>query len=240
MNSETPNHPDIEFLLIPEGTFLMGGDTEPDHQPVHEVAIAAFQLSRTHVTNHQYAAFCEGTDRAYPQFWGQERYCSGPDFPNHPVVGVSWQSASEFAEWTGARLPTEAEWEYAARGGFEGLPYPFGDDLDPSKANYSPLDEAEIRLSAGGTMPVGKFPPNGFGLLDMCGNVVEWVADRYAADYYSRSPKENPGGPDVGKHRVIRGGGWHSGPYCNRVYFRNALPANWVDFAVGFRVAKNA
>jgi len=240
MNSETQDRPDIEFVLIPEGAFLMGGDTESDHQPVHEVAIAAFQLSRTHVTNHQYAAFCEATDRAYPQFWRQERYCSGPDFPNHPVAGISWQTASEFVEWMSARLPTEAEWEYAARGGLEGKPYPFGDELDPSKANYSPLEEEHIRLSPGATLPVGSFPPNGFDLLDMCGNVVEWVADRYAADYYARSPKEDPQGPDIGKHRVIRGGGWHSGPYCNRVYFRNALPANWVDFAVGFRVAKNA
>ncbi len=120
------------------------------------------------------------------------------------------------------------------------MPYPFGDELDPSTANYSPLEEEHIRLSPGGTMPVGQFPPNGFDLPDMSGNVVEWVADLYDPDYYSRSPKENPQGPDIGKHRVIRGGGWHSGPYCNRVYFRNALPANWVDFAVGFRVAKNA
>jgi len=232
MNSEMPNHPDIEFLLIPEGTFLMGGDTEPDHQPGHEVAIDALQLSRTLVTNQQYVAFCEATDRVYPQFWGQERYCSGPNFPNHPVVGVSWQSASEFAEWMGARLSTEAEWEYAARGGLEGKFYPFGDELDPSKANYS-------HPKTPGLLPVGQFPPNGFDLLDMSGNAVEWVSDRYDPDYYLRSPKENPQGPDLGKLRVIRGGGWHSGPYCNRVYFRNALPANWVDFAVGFRIARD-
>jgi sulfatase modifying factor 1 len=87
-------------------------------------------------------------------------------------------------------------------------------------------------------VPVGSYAPNGFGLYEMCGNVVEWVADRYDPTYYARSPKVDPQGPDVGKHRVIRGGGWHSGPYCNRVDFRNGLPANWVDFAIGFRVAK--
>lgn len=211
----------------------MGGDTESDHRPVHEVAISAFQLSRTPITNAQYAGYCEATDRPYPEFWGHERFCSGTQFPNYPVVGVSWQDASEFAEWMDARLPTEAEWEYAARGGLEGMPYPFGDDIDPTKANYS-------HPKTPGLLPVGHFPPNGFDLLDMSGNVVEWVADRYTADYYACSPKHNPQGPDSGKHRVIRGGGWHSGPYCNRVYFRNALPANWVDFAVGFRIARNA
>lgn len=233
MNSKTPIYPDIVFVLIPEGAFLMGGDTESDHQPVHEVAISAFQLSRTPITNAQYAVFCKATDRSYPEFWEQERYHSGPDFPDHPAVGVSWQDASEFTEWLGARLPTEAEWEYAACGGLEGMPYPFGDDIDPTKANYS-------HPKTPGLLPVGQFPPNGFDLLDMSGNVVEWVADRYDSDYYSRSPKENPQGPDSGKHRVIRGGGWHSGLYCNRVDFRNALPSNWGDFAVGFRIATNA
>jgi len=228
-----PTYPDIVFVLIPEGTFLMGGDAESDHQPIHEVAVSAFQLSKTPIANAQYAAFCEATDRTYPEFWGQERFRSGPGFPNYPVVGVSWQDASGFAEWMSSRLPTEAEWEYAARGGLEGEPYPFGSDINPSEANYS-------HPKAPGLLPVGQFPPNGFDLLDMCGNVVEWVSDRYASDYYACSPKENPGGPNSGKHRVIRGGGWHSGPYCNRVYFRNALPANWVDFAVGFRIAKNA
>ena len=228
-----PTYPDIVFVRIPEGTFLMGGDTESDHQPIHEVTVSAFRLSKTPITNAQYAVFCEATDRVYPEFWGQERFRSGPGFPNHPAVGVSWQDASDFAEWMSSRLPTEAEWEYAARGGLEGEPYPFGSDIDPSEANYS-------HPKTPGLLPVGQFPPNGFDLLDMCGNVVEWVVDRYASDYYACSPKENPQGPTIGKHRVIRGGGWHSGPYCNRVYYRNALPSNWVDFAVGFRIAKDA
>jgi formylglycine-generating enzyme required for sulfatase activity len=110
--------------------------------------------------------------------------------------------------------------------------YPFGDDIDPSLVNYS-------RHAANGTLPVGSFASNGFGLHDMSGNVVEWCADRYDASYYTRSALENPKGPDTGKHRVIRGGGWHSGPYCCRVDFRNALPANWVDFAVGLRIARD-
>ena len=140
--------------------------------------------------------------------------------------------AGAFAEWIGGRLPTEAEWEYAARGGLEGKAYPWGDEIEPALANYA-------RTGTTGTKTVGSHPPNGFGLNDMSGNVVEWVADRYDPAYYARSPKADPRGPEAGKHRVIRGGGWHSGPYCNRVYFRNALPANWVDISVGFRIAKD-
>ncbi len=224
---------DLKALLveIQGGSFAMGGDTEPDHRPVHEVEVSAFLLTRNHITNAQYAVFCQATDHRLPEFWGEDRFRSGPAFPDHPVVGVSWQDAAAFAEWAGGRLVTEAEWEYAARGGLVGKAYPFGDEIDPSWANYA-------RTGTTGIVPVGSYDPNGFGLHDMCGNVVEWVADRYGADYYPRSLIANPQGPDAGKHRVIRGGGWHSGPYCVRVDFRNALPANWVDFAVGFRVAK--
>lgn len=219
------------FVEIPSGGFLMGGEMEPDHQPVHVVEISAFRLMKHHVTNAEYAAFCEATEHRLPEFWGQDRYRCGPEHPDHPVVGVSFHDAAAFAEWIGGRLVTEAEWEYAARGGLVGKAYPFGDEVDPSKANYA-------RSDTKGTEPVGSYPPNGFSLYDMCGNVVEWVADRYDPAYYARSPRVKPAGPEAGKHRVIRGGGWHSGPYCVRVDFRNALPANWVDFAVGFRVAK--
>ena len=92
----------------------------------------------------------------------------------------------------------------------------------------------------GGTVEVGSFPKNGYGLYDMAGNVFEWVADRYGVDYYRSSPYSNPKGPDTGRFRVIRGGSWHSGTYCNRVCYRNALPSNWIDMAVGFRCAKDA
>ncbi len=219
------------FVEIPSGEFLMGGDVEPDHRPIHDVEISAFRLTRFHTTNEQYAVFCEATGHRLPEFWGQDRVRSGPDFPDHPVIGVSWLDAGAFAEWVGGRLVTEGEWEYAARGGLVGKAYPFGDEIDPTRVNYA-------RTGSTGTVPVGSYPPNGFGLYEMCGNVVEWVADCYDPTYYARSPKADPQGPDVGKHRAIRGGGWHSGPYCNRVDFRNGLPANWVDFAVGFRVAK--
>jgi iron(II)-dependent oxidoreductase len=225
--------PTTEMVRIPPGEFIMGDDSEGDHHPPHRVWVRSFYLDVYEVTNAQYFAFCRATDRKLPEFWGSQRYRCGPDWPDHPVVGISSRDAEAYAEWVGKRLPTEAEWEYAARGGLAGNHYAHGDEIDSTTANYS-------RAGTGGTMPVGSYPPNGFGLYDMSGNVVEWVADRYAADYYANSPAENPTGPETGKFRVIRGGGWHSGPYCSRVYFRNGLPANWLDFNVGFRCARTA
>ena len=233
MSADRIHLPEEEFVDIPGGGFAMGGASEPDHRPVHEVEIGAFRLIRCPITNVQYAAFCDATGHRLPAFWGEDRFHSGPGYADHPVVGVSWHDAAAFCAWAGGRLVTETEWEYAARGGLVGRAYPFGDDIDPSLANYA-------HSETGGTTPVGSYSPNGFGLLDMCGNVVEWVADRYDPGYYARSLIVDPKGPDAGKHRVIRGGGWHSGPTCCRVDFRNALPANWVDFAVGFRVAAAA
>jgi formylglycine-generating enzyme required for sulfatase activity len=133
-----------------------------------------------------------------------------------------------YAEWCGKRLPTEAEWEYAARGGLAAARFPHGDTLEPSHGNYS-------QSGHGGPIAVGSYPPNGYGLHDMQGNVVEWVADTYDPGYYAVSPKENPEGPEAGRYKVIRGGGWHSGVSCNQVFWRHALPLSWVDFNVGFR-----
>jgi formylglycine-generating enzyme required for sulfatase activity len=229
------------MVLIPAGEFVMGEDAEegaaPDHSPAHRVHIDAFHLDTHEVTNAQYLKFCEETGARLPEFWGMEQVRSGPDFPDHPVVGVSWSEANDYAEWAGKRLPTEAEWECAARGGLASADYPFGDELQPTAANYWLW--SELRSTGNGLMPVGSYPSNGYGLHDMAGNVVEWVADAYEADYYAQSPANNPPGPEGGKFRVIRGGGWHSGPGCIRVYFRNALPANWRDFNVGFRCAKD-
>jgi len=221
-----------EMVLIPGGEFSMGSAVESDHSPIHRVSISPFYIDKCQVTNAQYLEFCDATGHRVPEFWNRGGFRCGPDYPSHPVIGVSWQDAAKFAAWCGKRLPTEAEWEYAARGGLEGLDYPNGENLDPAGGNYT-------QSTKGGPVAVGSYPANGFGLYDMQGNVVEWVGDYYAPDYYSSSPSADPQGPASGKLRVIRGGGWHSGPYCNRVYFRNALPANWVDFNVGFRCAKD-
>jgi sulfatase modifying factor 1 len=224
--------PPSEMVLIPGGEFLMGSNTDGDHAPVHSVTLQDFYLDREEVTNAEYYEFCQATGHRLPEFWGIDARRSGPQFPDHPVVGVSWQDAADYAAWRGKRLPTEAEWEYAARGGQAELDYPLADTLSPSDANYGG--------SIGNPLEVGSFAPNGFGLYDMSGNVFEWVADRYSAQYYSESPLADPLGPESGRFRVIRGGGWHSGPYCNRTYYRNALPPQWVDFAVGFRCARDA
>jgi sulfatase modifying factor 1 len=225
---ETP----AELVLIPGGEFLMGADSKGDHSPAHSVRLDPFYLDRYEVTNAQYQRFCRATGRRLPQFWGLSGFRSGPGYPNQPVVGISWQDAVDYAAWSDQRLPTEAEWEYAARGGLAGMDFPNGNSLAPSDGNYA-------RSGQGGPVPVGSYPPNGFGLHDMQGNVVEWVADFYDPAYYASSPVINPRGPETGRFRVIRGGGWHSGASCNRVYFRNALPPNWVDFNVGFRCARD-
>ena len=221
-----------ELALIPGGEFLMGSDLEGDHNPVHKVYIDTFYMDKYEVTNTKYLKFCKVTGHKLPEFWNMEGFRCGLDYPNCPVVGVSWHDAVEYAVWCGKRLPTEAEWEYAARGGLAGMSYPNGEALHPSDGNYT-------KSGKGCPVAVGRYPPNGFGLYDMQGNVVEWVLDFYGPNYYSSSPSANPRGPSSGKFRVIRGGGWHSGPYCNRVYYRNALPPNWVDFNVGFRCAKD-
>lgn len=220
-----------EMVLISGGEFLMGSDRGED-SPVHKVYVNSFYIDKYEVTNAQYLAFCEATDHRLPMFWGIEGFRCGPDYPDHPVVTVNWVDAKTYAEWCGKRLPSEAEWEYAARGGIGGMHYPNGDTLTLSDGNYSKSDKR-------GSVAVGSYPPNGFGLHDMQGNVVEWVADWYDPAYYASSPVENPDGPEMGKFKVIRGGGWHSGPSCNAVHFRNALPPGWLDFNVGFRCVKD-
>ena len=211
----------------------MGAEGEGDFSPTHRVTLQAFYLDSKEVTNAQYDAFCRETDCLRPEFWGMAIYRSGPQYPDHPVVGVSWGDARAFCEWAGKRLPTEAEWEYAARGGMEGMKYPYGDDRDPEMANYW------IRDRVRGPMEVGSFPPNGYGLFDMSGNVAEWVHDFYDGDYYGVSATVNPKGPEGGKFKVIRGGGWRSGPGCTTVIHRNGLVPQWRDINVGFRCAKN-
>lgn len=228
------------LILIPGGQFMMGKNGEGDCGPAHRVRIGAFFMDRCEVTNAQYARFCAATEHRLPEFWDMEKFHCGADFPDHPVVGISWRDAAAFAAWAGKRLPTEAEWEYAARGALVDMDYPNGPEIDPALANYFIRDPAQRDHYIGATVPVGSYPPNGHGLHDMAGNVVEWVADYYDGAYYETSPVEDPAGPETGRFRVIRGGGWHSGPYCNRVYYRNALPGQWVDFAVGFRCAKDA
>ena len=218
-----------DMVLIPGGSFSMGAETEEGDYPTHEVAVSSFYMDTHEVTCAEYMRYVRETDRSFPFFWEKPGFRCGPDFPDHPILGVSWGQARAYAEWAGKRLPTEAEWEFAARGGKEGLKYPWGAEIDSTRANYAKKND--------GPMPVGSFPPNEYGLHDMIGNALEWVHDRHDYDFYREGPAVNPVGGDRGYLRVIRGGGWFTGPSCCRQYWRNALKSNFSDFNVGFRCA---
>ena len=231
--ADSPSVEPTEEILIPAGEFTMGRADASEELTPHAVELSAFHIDKHEVTNAQYHAFCMATEHDLPVFWGLERFRCSLDYPDHPVVGVSQSDAGQYAEWVGRRLPTEAEWEYAARGGLESQGFDTGDVLNDEDANTK-------ASKMGGPVAVGSFKPNGYGLYDMVGNVREWVADYYAEDYFVHSPVENPQGPEKTRWRVIKGGGWYSGKSCNMVHVRNALPGSWSDFNVGFRCARDA
>jgi len=239
--AQTPPPPEsTTMILVPAGEFSMGrqGSTE---MPLHRVKVAAFSLDEHEVTNAQYQAFCEATETKLPVFWGLERFRCGDQWPDHPVVGVSRGQAKKYAEWVGKRLPTEAEWEYAARAGSD-LRFSSVDTLTTELANYK---KSEHKATA----PVKSYPPNAWGFYDLVGNVREWTIDLYGAEVPESSilpedgdlegliPVDNPTGPEKCRLGVVKGGGWYSGPSCNAVYVRNGMPKGWGDFNVGFRCA---
>jgi sulfatase modifying factor 1 len=223
---------DTSMVLIPAGEFVMGKNAanQTDWQPEHKVYVNAFYMDKYEVTNRQYYEFCTKENYPLPEFWGIAQFKSGLDFPDYPVVGVSCFDAQKYASWAGKRLPTEAEWEYASRGGLTNKNFPWGDQADSTKVNFSKKYKGIIK--------VGTFAPNEYGLYDLAGNVWEWTSDNYGHDYYQNSPENNPKGPDNGRFKVIRGGSWHSGVMCVQTYYRNGLSPSWVDFAVGFRCVK--
>jgi len=226
---------DPPMILIPAGEFTMGKDLETStaYGPAHSVQLDAYYIDRHEVTNREYLAFCKASDQPLPEFWNTSVFSCGEKFLDYPVVGVTWWDANAYAEWSGKRLPTEAEWEYAARGGLIGREYPNGDEWTKPRAEQDGLGWRNL------IEPVEQYEANGFGLFDTGGNVWEWVADYYSSEYYDESEIVNPEGPETGTHRIIRGGSWHSGPMCKRVYYRKGLPSGWNDFAVGFRCVKD-
>ena len=187
-----------EMVLIPAGSFEMGSNEEDDEKPVHTVYVDAFYMDKYEVTNVQYQKFMRATGHREPKYWNDSRF----NQPNQPVVGVSWHDATAYARWAGKRLPTEVEWEKAARGGLEGRRYPWGNTINSSNAHY------DQDLGTGKPASVGSYSPNGYGLYDMAGNVGEWCADWGDLDYYSNSPLRNPQGPSTGEWSVLRGGSW--------------------------------
>jgi len=221
------------MVLIPAGEFQMGSDDEDDEKPVHTVYIDAFYMDKYEVTNAQYKKFMDATGYKAPHDWNDPRY----NIPNHPVVGISWYDAVAYCKWAGKRLPTEAEWEKAARGGLIGKNYPLGDNITNDDANYIGTGGRDIW---NGTSPVGSFPPNGYGLYDMAGNVCEWCSDWYDSGYYEKSPKSNPKGPDSGNSNVVRDGSWIKiGPIlrlANRGYLE---PTSNDSIILGFRCVQD-
>ena len=246
-----------KMVLIPAGEFQMGSDhryAEDDEKPVHTVHVDAFYMDIYEVTNADYKKFVdanpqwqkghaefphsEGSQEPYLGDWDGNDYPSGKG--NHPV-NVNWYAAMAYAAWAGKRLPTEAEWEKAARGGLKDQLYPWGSSIDYSKANY------ERNPS---TVSVGSYPANKYGLYDMAGNVEEWCLDMYDRDFYKDSPGRNPiagvdsitnlinNFTDVKSPRVLRSGGWVFGAQYVRVSDRYMLPPITSSGSTGFRCVK--
>ncbi|MDD3723587.1 MAG: formylglycine-generating enzyme family protein [Lutibacter sp.] len=225
--------PTITWVSIPAGTFTMGSPaSEVDRnrdETQHEVTLSAFKMSAFQVTFEQYDLFCDATGRSKPsdEGWGRG---------NRPVINVSWNDATAFAEWMGCRLPTEAEWEYACRAGTT-TPFNTGNNLTTSQANYHgnyPYNNNAKGVYREKTTPVGSFAPNAWGLYDMHGNVWEWCSDWYGD--YSTSAQTNPKGPSSGSYRVLRGGSWiNYADYCRSARRGYDTPDSRDD-CIGFRL----
>ncbi len=232
-DSDTGNALGIQWIDVPGGTFRMGNDNglSPDESPEHDVTVDRYSISATEITFDQYDRFCVATKRPMPKDNGWGR---GP----MPVINVSWNDAYEYCVWASkvsggiVRLPTEAEWEFAARGGTKSLKYSFSGAAHVDDVGWY-SENAGAR-----THPVRGKKPNELGIFDMTGNVWEWCSDWYSDEYYGESPKKNPKGPVTGQYHVLRGGSWMSTEeYCH-VTTRSALRSDYVSVNNGFRVVK--
>ena len=254
----TPAGTTHEMVLVPAGPFEMGSTSgAADEQPLHTVELASFYIGKYEATAGQYVAFMNAIDvngdgegheflnlddpDVQVQATGDVHELRDPQLANHPVVEVSWYGAQAYCGWAGLRLPTEAEWEKAARG-TDGRTYPWGEGIDGSKANYLNSGDAFDN----GTTPVGLYPDgaSAHGALDMTGNVTEWVWDWYDAGYYGISPEDNPQGPPEGSSRVFRGGSHENPVGANGASFlyaanRDKISAGRTHGVRGFRCAQD-
>ncbi|MGA7921333.1 MAG: SUMF1/EgtB/PvdO family nonheme iron enzyme [Candidatus Acidiferrales bacterium] len=240
------------MISIPQGWFLMGSDTGQDNErPVHRIWLDAFELAECQLTNAEYARFLQATNHRQPLQWNDRNFAD----PAQPVVAPSWFDAVAYCEWLNRtnqstsepsqrqpatettnwlfRLPTEAEWEYAARGGGEQKQYPWGEDPPGTLPNYA------IRWKTG-PEPVGRAERNAYGLCDIGANVHEWCSDWFDPDYYRISPDRNPQGPSEGRRRSSRGGSWRHHTKVSRCAARSSIPPEFQYADYGFRVARGA
>jgi formylglycine-generating enzyme required for sulfatase activity len=224
---------DAPMALVPAGEFTMGSNLADDEKPVHHVYLNAFYMDKYEVTVGQYAKYLEVTDMDEPPDWS---IMNQPQHQKRPVVNVDWEDAVKFCKWAGKRLPTEAEWEKAARG-TDGRIYPWGNEA-PTRlhANYGRKEwNNHLALVPVGSFEEGRSP---YDIYDMAGNAWEWVSDWYDYDYYQNSPRRNPIGPTAGESKVVRGGSWLYVPDFLRSAHRFAAQPTNRYFGYGFRCAK--
>jgi iron(II)-dependent oxidoreductase len=247
------------MVSIPGGEFWMGrthyflidevGWLERDRRddtPAHKIIISPFYLDKYEVTNEEYARFADATSKPKMWYWPGGKVAKGEE--RQPVHDVTWFEADAYCKSVGKRLPTEAEWERAVRGGLDRKKFAWGDagvglgGNDPDAAPGGPAEKTK-QAHVGypwGASPVGAYPPNAYGLFDMVGNVWEWTNDWYDRDYYPVSPDRNPQGPANGTYKVIRGGGWSDDDERNFMnHYRNFADPPVRTYTVGFRCAKS-
>ena len=223
------------MIRIPEGWFWMGCESgRDDEKPVHRVWVDAFELAAYQVTNEEYACFLAAMNYPQPSCWNDANF----NHPKMPVVAISWHDAVNYCEWLSREtalpysLPTEAQWERAARGGGEHSLYPWGDTPPEQLPDYAQRWKY-------GPEPVGLYPPNAYGLYNLGNNVHEWCADWYDAGYYACSPERNPQGlADTGR-RASRGGSWRHHIKVSRSAARSSIPPEFKYTDYGFRVARS-
>lgn len=228
------------MVLVPEGKFIMGSKevnerVQSDEQPNHQVYLDAYYIDQYEVTTSRYAKFLQETKRTAPKRWSSNVLKL---HGSKPVVGVTWRDAAAYCSWSGKRLPSEAEWEKAARGIDQQI-FPWGNnELNQEFANFGHCCDFESygSLTDVGSFEKGKSP---YGVYDMAGNVWEWTADWYDSHYYEKSPELSPKGPPNGKFRVLRGGSWNTSPKTIRSTYRTSFkPTTWSG-GIGFRCAQD-
>lgn len=226
------------MVLVTGGTFKMGAGDDPVASPVRDVTVDTFFLDRMEVTNADFERFVKETGYVSEGEW---KNYAGKDRERHPVVAVTWNDAAAYARWAKKRLPTEAEWEFAARAGRSDAVFGVTGDGKTLKNNaaFGRLDVHPKRMPFGGiqTSPVGFYEPNPLGLHDLSGNAAEWCADWFESPYPSQSPVENPTGPAFGRGKVLRGGSWNDREDYQRITHRMGMPPGSIAFVFGFRCA---